>query len=184
MNKKLLAVITTASLLAGCNGGGDDAPVVDSQPTTIETQAQYQSALSEALSKAGSMRDVVSQPPAPDESTDLATVEGVDSDDNGFRDSNERLAWQVLDILPGATEADYQQLLGLMSKLEPSVPSVADSINEHEIYCDYTALKTEIKDRLSLEMIYAAVLDTELRRTAFYDSVKPMTTSLVAEVCQ
>lgn len=184
MNKKFLAIITTATLLAGCNGGGEEAPTVNSQPTVIETQAQYQSALSEALSKAGSMRDVVTQPPAPDETTDLATVEGVDSNGNGFRDSNERLAWQALDIIPAVTEADYQQLLGLMAKLEPSVPSVADSISEHEVYCDYSALKTEIKDRLSLEMIYEAVLDTDLRRTAFYDSVKPMTTSLVAEVCQ
>ncbi|CAH7371724.1 conserved hypothetical protein [Vibrio crassostreae] len=184
MKKKLLIIITATSLIVGCNGGGEGTPTVDNQSTAIETQAQYQSALSDALSKAGSMRNVITQPPAPDETMDLATVEGVDSNDNGFRDSNERLAWQALDIIPDVTEADYQHLLGLMAKLEPSVPSVADSISEHEIYCDYTALKTEIKERLSLEIIYEAVLDTDLRRTAFYDSVKPMTTSLVAEVCQ
>lgn len=180
MNKQLLAILVSALTLAGCGGESGNS----TKPSTIDSQAQYQSALSVALSKAGSMREVVTQPPAPDESIDLATVDGVDSNNNGYRDSNERLAWQALDIIPEATELDYQQLLSVMAKLEPSEPSVANSIDEHEIYCEYTALKTEIKDRLTLEMLYDAVLDTDLRRESFYESVKPMTSSLVAEVCQ
>lgn len=170
-NNKLACVASAmAMLLTGCG---------------VETvvDEQYQAQLAKALSSAGYMGAIATQPPAPDTKLDLSTIQGVDSNNNGLRDSNERLAWQSLDLIEGVTASDYSQVLNIMASLQPSKEIVANSIDEHQIRCDYLQLKPEIQKRLTLDIIYLSVLDTQIRRSAFAKSAVPLSVEDIQKPC-
>lgn len=144
---------------------------------------EYQALLAKALSNAGYMGAIATQPQAPDTKLDLSTIQGVDSNDNGMRDSNESLAWQSLDLIEGVTASDYSQVLNIMASLQPSEEIVPNSIDEHQIRCDYQQLKPEIQKRLTLDIIYMSVLDTQIRRSAFAKSAVPLSAEDIQQPC-
>ncbi|MCZ4310214.1 hypothetical protein AB6D66_01430 [Vibrio pomeroyi] len=168
--KQICVVLGMAMMSTGC--GGESV-----------TDEEYQSQLAKALPNAGYMGAIATQPPAPDTKLDLSTIQGVDSDDNGMRDSNERLAWQSLDLIEGVTASDYSQVLNIMASLQPSEEIVPNSIDEHQIRCDYQQLKPEIQKRLTLDIIYLSVLDTQIRRSAFAKSAVPRSAEDIQKPC-
>jgi hypothetical protein len=122
-------------------------------------------------------------PPEPDESIDDATVEGVDTNNNGVRDYHEN-QFKVINIIPGATEKDYDDTVALIRMMQPRDPAVPNSINEHEIYCAYTNLSDRVRDRWPLNRFYSTVLNTEARKLSFRDSLEPSSVSLGEEICE
>lgn len=182
MQNFLFLMIFITLFLQGCSSGSSDNEG-DVSPSTV-TQEERAQILETALPNLGDLSNTVILPAEPAEDEVKATVTGVDDNNNGVRDELEHIVYQGLNVVTDASSAEYDEVLQLVTMMQPQDPVVENSINEHEIYCSYTALSLTIKAELSLELLYDIVLDTQERKTRFNQSLRPSNYSLGAEVCE
>jgi hypothetical protein len=111
-------------------------------------------------------------PQIPSVELDSKTVLGVDSNNNGVRDITEIIIYQGLNLVVDDKKI-YYKMLQFIDMIEPSSEEVIpNSKNKHKIYCSYKKLPLIVKKEFPLSLIYSFVLDTQKRKTIFYNSIK------------
>jgi len=163
--------LATVFMFIGCGGGEVKK---NSESTAIS--------LEKNLQKIGTLVHKVDLPPEP--SAPDHSIEGVDTNRNGARDDLEYITYQGLNSLDDITTSEYEKVLSVIKMIQPKNPPVANSINEHRIYCKYMELPKKIRDEMPLSFLYDIVLNTSERRTAFNASLQPSTVSSGAEICE
>lgn len=192
MKNKLLISILFAStlLLSACGSGGGDNPQSDSQTpvqfdfqTPAQTEEEVFATIEKAEKEHGSLNNVVVIPDKPNRSDDVTNVLGIDTNNNGVRDIHERIIYKGLTLIDSSTESSYDSVLSILKAIQPKDPIEENSIDRHEIYCAYEALADDIKNEFSLDSLTEMVIDTKMRRDAYYASTKPYSVSLGEERC-
>ena len=158
-----------------------DSLAITVVPMTPEEAAL---ALDNALKKIGHLVNVVTLPPYPDEKQAVATVEGIDINNNGTRDDLEHIIYQGMNLLDGVTLDTYNHLISIINMIQPSDKAVENSISKVAIYCSYQALPENVKKEMPLGFVYMIVLDTQARKTAHYRSVMSAPRNLGPELCE
>ncbi len=151
------------------NGNGEF-----SEFSLVQNQEQYSQYIDRKMAKISDIRQFASQPPRPDPIEDKSTIPGVDSDQNGLRDSLERVLYQNLTFIPNLTKEQYDTVMGLAKKMSPSDPVVPDSILELDVYCDYQTLSDSIQHELSFSSLELLVNNTPERMIAYEESIVRM----------
>ncbi|MFH6954157.1 hypothetical protein ACHSBP_13790 [Pseudoalteromonas sp. XMcav1-K] len=157
-----------------------DSLAITVVPMTPEEAAL---ALDNALKKIGHLVNVVTLPPYPDEKQAVATVEGIDINNNGTRDDLEHIIYQGMNLLDGVTLDTYNHMIYIINMIQPSDKAVENSISKVAIYCSYQALPENVKKEMPLGFVYMIVLDTQARKTAHYRSVMSAPRNLGPELC-
>lgn len=118
------------------------------------------------------MLEIAPEPEVVDYEADLKTVIGVDSNNDGIRDSLYHLSWSLLILHPESTKADYVKVLTLMMYMHPKEPIVPNSIDMNEVYCDYLDLPQFIHaETENFRNFYHLIIDSDRRQAAFAQSV-------------
>ncbi|WP_394225845.1 PKD domain-containing protein [Pseudoalteromonas spongiae] len=141
-------------------------------------------ALRKALKNAGYLAKVVTLPTKPDRELAIATVEGIDTNNNGTRDDLERIAYQAMNLLDGVTLDTYNQMISIINMIQPPAEAVENSISKVAIYCSYRTLPENVKKKMPLRFVYMLVLNTPARENAHYDSVISAPRDLGPELCE
>lgn len=141
-------------------------------------------ALRKAIKNAGYLAKVVTLPPKPDRELAIATVEGIDTNNNGTRDDLEHITYQGLNMLKGVNVDTYNHMISIINMIQPSAQVVENSISQVAIYCAYRTLPENVKKEMPLGFVYMIVLDTQARKTAHYRSVISAPRNLGPELCE
>ncbi|WP_105172838.1 PKD domain-containing protein [Pseudoalteromonas sp. T1lg24] len=173
--------ITLQLTVTDKNGWVDsDSLVITVVPMTEEEAAV---ALRKALKEIGNLAKKVALPPKPDRELAIATVEGIDTNNNGTRDDLERIAYQAMNLQDGVTLDTYNQMISIMNMIQPPAEAVKNSINKVAIFCSYQALPENVKEKMPLRFVYMLVLNTQARKTAHARSVISAPRNLGPELC-
>ncbi|MEZ9699798.1 hypothetical protein AB4455_10495 [Vibrio sp. 10N.261.46.E12] len=147
---QLLSVILTCSLLTS-------EPVHANEPSSLQIQH---------------MLEIAPEPEVVDYEEDLKTVIGVDSNNDGTRDSLHHLAWSLFILHPESTKADYVKVLALMKYMHPKEPIGLNSIDMNKVYCDYLDLPQFIHaETENFKNFYHLIIDSDRRQAAFAKSL-------------
>jgi hypothetical protein len=165
--------------MSACGSGSDGSPPQE----PAKTQEEIFLTINEAEEKYGSLNHIVDIPSKPNRGDDTATILGIDANSNGVRDIHERIIYKSLTLIDSSDASSYNSVLNIIKMIQPKDPAEENSIDEHEIYCTYEALSDDIKNEFSLDFLTEMVIDTEMRRNAFYQSIKPSSVSLGEEIC-
>ncbi|TMO84676.1 PKD domain-containing protein [Pseudoalteromonas spongiae] len=147
------------------------------------TEEEAAVALRKALKEIGNLAKKVALPPKPDRELAIATVEGIDTNNNGTRDDLERIAYQAMNLQDGVTLDTYNQMISIMNMIQPPAEAVENSINKVAIFCSYQALPENVKKKMPLRFVYMLVLNTQARKTAHARSVISAPRNLGPELC-
>lgn len=160
------------------NSDSLDITVVPMTPQELEI------ALKKVIKNIGNLAKVVELPPKPDRELAIATVEGIDTNNNGTRDDLERIAYQAMNLLDGVTLDTYNQMISIIDMIQPRADAVENNISKVAIYCSYQALPENVKKEMPLRFVYMLVLNTPARENAHYDSVISAPRNLGPELCE
>lgn len=171
MKKILTASILSTLVLSACGGGSS------STASTDATKADLSAAISPKTAS------IAPLPPTPDSQTVKASISGVDANSNGVRDDIEiSLAKASVHDGGTATSSDFAKLMDVIKTIQPS--ESAKVIDVKKFYCDYQALPSAIKQKISSSMMLSLVTDTPARKKAFAEQSINTSGSLGAETCQ
>ncbi|WP_394225847.1 PKD domain-containing protein [Pseudoalteromonas spongiae] len=173
----------TLQLTVTDNEGGNnsDSIIITVIPMTPEEAGL---ALRKAIKNAGYLAKFVTLPPKPDRDLAIATVEGIDTNNNGTRDDLEHITYQGLNMLKGVNLDTYNHMISVINMIQPSDKAVENSISKVDVFCSYQALPENVKKEMPLRFVYMIVLDTQARKTAHYDSLISAPRNLGPELCE
>ncbi|MDA0152224.1 hypothetical protein OH460_07920 [Vibrio sp. Makdt] len=115
----------------------------------------------------------VLKPQRPNGSIDSRTVEGIDENYNGVRDSAEREFYDLLLPSTRIKEGDFESFLSVASRLTAHEPVVERSIYQDLINCEYNNLPYYIQSRIPMSLLYEVMLNNSKRKIAFKESFVP-----------
>lgn len=115
----------------------------------------------------------VEKPPRPNGSVDSRTIEGIDENFNGVRDSAEREFYDLLLPSIRLQQGDFEEFLRVASLLTAHEPVVERSIYNDLINCEYSRLPYYIRSRIPTSLMFEVMLNNSKRKIAFKDSSVP-----------